>query len=639
MRAARGSENPGRKRHVMKWVNLGVMACTILLVILLFAEDSRPGQTAEELYSNARDEYRNAFGIAEKDKKIEALRRCLHQLEEVEKTDAQGNLAPKRLYLTGQCYHLIYDVGKKQEDREAALQHYRQLVEKYPENQLADDAQYLKGIILMPDDPSQALVELKKVSLFFPGGDSKPKAVQMAAQLERQLGCKDNPKKPAETALPQVAVSPSLTADPESSNDPVRGSKAGGAKGRTGKKADAATDKSGTKCPAVAELQNIQHWTGEDYTRVALYTNTPVAFQEQAYLQDPKHQKPAQILVDLKGCAVNPRLGSHQKIDDAFLEGINAIQLDPSKTRIILDAKSLDRYRIFTLSDPFRIIVDVQGKKTVQQAAGPPSRPSPSASAPPAPSPLPTQPTKDRLPSLARQLGLEVNRIVLDPGHGGKDKGATGPGGVHEKNITLAIASELKDLIEEKLNCQVLLTRTKDRFVSLEERTAFANAHKADLFISIHTNANEDKNLTGTETYYLNFSKDKESARVAALENATSTKRISDLETILHDLMRNTKIKESSQLATAIHRQVVKHIKAKEQERVRDLGVKQAPFCVLIGAEMPCILIETAFITNPKEEARLKDKDFQKELAKGITAGLEAYMRQMKSLARTEDRP
>ncbi|MHC1744634.1 MAG: N-acetylmuramoyl-L-alanine amidase [Syntrophobacteraceae bacterium] len=616
----------------------GVGVCLGVLIVGFMSIAVEVGaQTVEELYSSARNEYRSAFGITEKDRKIETLRRCIQQLEEVEKADTQGSLAAKRLYLTGQCYHLIYDAGKRSEDREAALQHYRLVVEKHPENPLADDAQYLKGVVLLPEDPTQALVELKKVSLFFPGGDSKPKAVQVAAQLERQLGCKDNPKKAAESALPQVAVSPSLSPESGGQTEPGGAIKPEGVKARTVRKSESGGDKSSTKCPAIAELQNIQHWSGEDYTRVAVYTSTPVSFQEQAYLQDAKRQKPAQILVDLKGCAVNPRLGSPQKVNDTFLEGINAIQLDGSKTRIVLDARSLDRYRIFTLSDPFRIIVDIQGKKAAQQASIPSSPAPPPPSLPP--QPQPKKPSTDRLPSLARQLGLEVNRIVLDPGHGGKDKGATGPGGIHEKNVTLAIAFELKSLIEEKLNCQVLLTRTKDRFVSLEERTAFANAHKADLFISIHTNANPDKSLTGTETYFLNFSKDKESARVAALENATSAKRISDLETILHDLMRNTKIKESSQLATAVHRQVVKHIRAKEQERVRDLGVKQAPFCVLIGAEMPCILIETAFITNPKEEARLKDKEFQQELAKGIASGLEIYMRQIKSLAQAGDRP
>lgn len=590
-----------------------------LLIDLAWAVDA-----PEEAYNKARGEYRNAFGIENKDRKVEVLRRAVQQLAELGRYDLDRSLSAKRLYLAGQCHHLIYDVAKLEDDRAAALELYRLVVEKHPESSLADDAQYLKGVMLLPDDPSRALVELKKVSLFFPGGDSKPKAVQLAAQIERQLGCKDNPKKAAASAPPQVAVSPPAAGEPGSRVDARREAKGGSSKATVVAKAGAASEKSTVKCPSIAELQRIQHWSGEDYTRVAIYTNTPVAFEEQAYLQDVKNQKPAQILVDLKGCVVSPRLGGTRKISDAFLGGVNAIQQDPARTRVVLDARSLDRYRIFTLSDPFRIIVDIQGKKPDKPAiaAPPPTR----------------EPATDPLPSIARQLGLEVSRIVLDPGHGGKDKGATGPGGVHEKHVTLAVAFELKKLLEEKHGCEVLLTRTKDRFVSLEERTAFANAQKADLFLSIHTNAHPDPSLTGTETYFLNFSKDKESARVAALENATSTKKIGDLETILQDLMRNTKIKESSQLASSVQRHLVKHIKAR-QDRVRDLGVKQAPFCVLIGAEMPCILIETAFITNPKEEARLKDKEFQQDLARGIAAGVDVYMRQMKSLARAEDRP
>jgi N-acetylmuramoyl-L-alanine amidase len=243
------------------------------------------------------------------------------------------------------------------------------------------------------------------------------------------------------------------------------------------------------------------------------------------------------------------------------------------------------------------------------------------------------------MPSLARQLGLEVKRIVIDPGHGGKDKGAVGPSGVYEKTVTLALGLELKRVLESQLGCQVILTRTTDKFVPLEARAAMANASKADLFISIHTNAHPDPRYFGTETYFLDFSKDQESARVAAFENATSTKKISDLEKILHDLLMNTKIKESSQLAKMVQTYVIKKLRVGGQyEDVRDLGVKQAPFWVLLGAEMPCILVETAFITNPREESRLQDRDFRRFMAEGMASGIGAYIHQMKSVARLGDR-
>ncbi len=220
-------------------------------------------------------------------------------------------------------------------------------------------------------------------------------------------------------------------------------------------------------------------------------------------------------------------------------------------------------------------------------------------------------------------MGLTVRRIVIDPGHGGKDKGAIGPNGLYEKDITLAIAKQLKKVLEKEGGYEVLLTRDTDRYMSLEERTAIANTKKADLFLSIHTNAHTDPSLGGIETYFLNFSKDKESARVAALENAASAKQISDLEAILNELLRNTKINESSRLAREVHQEMVSRLES--NRKLRDLGVKQAPFYVLLGAQMPSILIEACFISNEVEEQLLKDAAFQRDLVKGIAQGIRSY--------------
>ncbi|NLI82921.1 MAG: N-acetylmuramoyl-L-alanine amidase, partial [Deltaproteobacteria bacterium] len=197
-------------------------------------------------------------------------------------------------------------------------------------------------------------------------------------------------------------------------------------------------------------------------------------------------------------------------------------------------------------------------------------------------------------------------------------------------------AKILKRVLEEKTGCEVSLTRTRDTFLSLEERTAIANARKADLFISIHTNAHEDKTLRGIETYFLNLAKDKESARVAAFENATSAKKISDLEKILHDLMLNTKVNESRQLAKEVHKSIVKGLKA-DYSDIKDLGTKQAPFYVLLGAEMPSILIESSFITNELEAGRLKDRAYQESIAKAICGGVESYIQQMRTFAQVGD--
>ena len=241
------------------------------------------------------------------------------------------------------------------------------------------------------------------------------------------------------------------------------------------------------------------------------------------------------------------------------------------------------------------------------------------------------------LPSLAKQLALGVKSIVIDPGHGGKDCGAISCHRLAEKDITLAIAKALKAELEIRLRCKVILTRTSDRFLALEERTRIANAAKADLFLSIHANAHIDRSLAGIETFFLNFAKDQEGARVAALENAPSRRSMSDLKALLQKLVLTTKIKESAALAGQIQRNMVAKLRAKG-DKVRDLGVKQAPFHVLLGAEMPSVLIETGFITNQDEENRLKSRIFQQNLVKGITAGVESYLMETRKVAKAGNR-
>jgi N-acetylmuramoyl-L-alanine amidase len=263
--------------------------------------------------------------------------------------------------------------------------------------------------------------------------------------------------------------------------------------------------------------------------------------------------------------------------------------------------------------NPFRIVIDVWGKGDA------------TASPPQTTVNLP----KGKIPpgSLARSLALGVSRIVIDAGHGGKDPGAKGYyRAAREKDITLNIAKKLKKKLVDRIGCDVIMTRSNDRFLTLEERTALANTKEADLFISIHVNAHRNKNAYGTETYFLNLATDEDSIRVAAMENATSTKNISDLQTILMDLMQNAKINESSRLASYVQTNMVHHLKKKYSD-VKDKGVKQAPFYVLLGAQMPAILVETSFISNPRECKRLMDPAYQDRLCDGIVTGIEKYIK------------
>jgi N-acetylmuramoyl-L-alanine amidase len=234
------------------------------------------------------------------------------------------------------------------------------------------------------------------------------------------------------------------------------------------------------------------------------------------------------------------------------------------------------------------------------------------------------------VPTAPAATGLR--RIVVDAGHGGKDPGAIGPSGLQEKDVTLALAKKLAKRLRETLGCEVVLTRDRDIFLPLEERTAIANKVGADLFISVHANAAPNRQAYGIETYYLNFSKNDKAAAVAARENGTSLKEVGDLELILFDLMANAKINESSRLAAEIQRALVGRL-AGQFDEIRDLGVRQGPFYVLLGATMPSVLVETAFISHPREERRLASNAYHDQAAEAIAEAVKNYARAHKLIA------
>jgi N-acetylmuramoyl-L-alanine amidase len=217
-----------------------------------------------------------------------------------------------------------------------------------------------------------------------------------------------------------------------------------------------------------------------------------------------------------------------------------------------------------------------------------------------------------------------VSRIVIDPGHGGKDPGAIGPNGEKEKNITLAVGKLLEESLEEK-GFTVYMTRQSDVFIPLEERTAFANKKKVDLFVSIHVNANENMSSRGVETYFLNLTTDASSMKVAERENVMIKQSMSDLQFILRDLMLNARINESSRFASSIHHAVVSSL-GKSGCGGKNNGVKQAPFYVLMGAQMPSALIEMGFITNAAECSLLQKRSHQESIVNGIVRGISSFI-------------
>ncbi|HEX9186414.1 MAG TPA: N-acetylmuramoyl-L-alanine amidase, partial [Vicinamibacteria bacterium] len=251
----------------------------------------------------------------------------------------------------------------------------------------------------------------------------------------------------------------------------------------------------------------------------------------------------------------------------------------------------------------------------------------------PTPAPEPPATNRGGSYSLARQLGLGARRIVIDAGHGGHDPGTIGRGGLQEKDLVLDVALRLDRLVRQELGADVILTRATDVFIPLEERTAIANSRGADLFLSIHANASRNSRARGIETYFLNFAQNPHAEAVAARENAISPATLKDLQNLVKAITLNSKIDESRDFAAAVQESMVAGVRA--HHAVPDRGVHTAPFYVLIGANMPAVLAEVAFVSNPEDEKRLRSADYREVLARSLLKGVRSYL---EALNRTQMR-
>lgn len=360
---------------------------------------------------------------------------------------------------------------------------------------------------------------------------------------------------------------------------------------------------------AKVRVTGIRHWSNPNYTRVVINLDKKAPYTYRLLKKDPSINKPRRLYVDISGSVLGEKLRKSIHINDGLLKKARAGQYDRKTVRVVLDIESLDDYNIFHLSNPFRIVIDVSGKGGNGGGGG---KAEPGAKKPSA---VPTGPR-----------GAGTFTIVIDPGHGGKDPGAIGRRGLREKDVTLKISRMLKDRLSKKTRAKIIMTRTRDVYIPLEERTAIANSLEADLFISIHVNASPRRGASGIETYTLNIAADDDARRVAVRENAISRKALSDLEFILYDLIKTTKTNDSVMLATSVHERLVARLR-KKYRGVKSNGVKGAPFYVLVGTRMPSILVEVSFISNSKEEKRLKNSRYLKEVVEGISNGIMEYIK------------
>jgi N-acetylmuramoyl-L-alanine amidase len=377
------------------------------------------------------------------------------------------------------------------------------------------------------------------------------------------------------------------------------------------------------------EIVNLRRFTHPNFTRVVLDIGK---LREYTYgeLHDP-----GRIYVDVLQAKLNPILqGQDYPVRADYISQVRIAQKTPSTVRLVIDVdfSRIQSYRVYHLPDPFRLVVDIYPTGGAQAPAPQPPA-SPAVQAPPAGNRVQQPVKRDVNPkdpnlnatSLARQLGLGVRTVVIDPGHGGADPGTIGRSGLQEKSINLGVALALKKLLKDKAGIDAVLTRESDIGVGLEDRTVIANQKRADLFISIHSNAHRDRKRGGVETFFLNVSLDPSVVELAAGENATSTKNIGEMKSILEKIVQNSKVQESHNLAVSIQKNLVKSL-AKDLPGIKDLGVKGGPFWVLIGGEMPSVLVEISHLSNAREEAKLKTAKYRDLAAEGIFNGIMEYI-------------
>ena len=375
------------------------------------------------------------------------------------------------------------------------------------------------------------------------------------------------------------------------------------------------------------EIVSLRNFTHANFTRVVLDIGR---LREYTFgeLRDP-----GRVYVDVLQAKLNPILQNQSyPVKGDYVSQIRISQKTPSTVRLVVevDFSRIQSYRVFHLFDPFRLVIDVypHGAPGEAPAAAEAKPLPPGDRAKPEPKPAGTAGAAANGTSLARQLGLGVRTVVIDPGHGGPRPGTIGRSGLQEKEINLAVALALRRMLRDEGGLEAVLTRESDVDVGLDDRTVIANQRRADLFVSIHTNAHRDRKRGGVETFYLNVSPDPSVIELAAAENATSTKNIGQMKTILEQIVRNSKVQESIDLAEKIQRNLVRSL-SKELPGVKSLGVKGGPFWVLIGGEMPSVLVEISHLSNAREEAKLKTAKYRELAARGIYEGIMEYVRSL----------
>jgi N-acetylmuramoyl-L-alanine amidase len=649
-------------------VSAGIQSATAAFLALTTLIVCLPATAHTDRKTNVRDQFERAVkmrttleGNPQKDRSLAEYRQTIAAYHRVYLISPQAEEVTPSLIAEGELYQ---EMGRYFDPKyfKSAVDTYNFLLKQYPGSRYRSEALFSIGKIQKEylHRPDDAEVTFREFLRRFP---KSGKADGAREALKEIADAREDQKLQEAEAKAAEAAQAAQTAQAEKhvqEKDPVPA-----IKGEIAQQREATG-----RAPHVIDIRT---WNAPDHTRIVVTIEDTIKYDAS------RIAAPDRIYFDLYKANLTPALAKKTlAVDNGLLKSVRLAQNKQGVVRLVLDVDGAREYSAFLLSHPYRLVIDVHAPSagTAKQPAAappktedvksdpqPPAKPSetvsvtaenkqpPKPDARPAAKPVsskpkadlpravvlqpPTEPkpNRDGQRSLTRALGLKISRIVIDPGHGGHDTGTIGPHGLMEKDLCLDVALRLGRLIEDKLpGAEVVYTRKDDTFIPLEQRTATANDVKADLFISIHANSSHNHAARGVETYYLNFATSEDSMEVATRENALSQTSLHDLQDIIKKIARNEKIEESKELANDIQDALSQRLQTVNQSQ-KNRGVKKAPFVVLIGANMPSVLSEISFISNPSDEKLLRKGDQRQRVADGLFHGISAYLDSLNSLS------
>lgn len=652
------TDSPSIMRRLMPALAfvLGLMA----LVVAAYDTGYSALPPSEKRYDAAKAQVESLKADAKRSMFRDQWLRLVDEFNDIYAKDTQWVNRPAALFRAAEVLEELGARSFAPRDFKAAVERYELLAEKHPASRLADDALLRSAIIRAQrlNDKEGALRVVRRIRAQYPRGDMTPDAVRLEKDLLAAANAAvETPAtapaetKPSERTAPKASAPTKTTAE-SAAKPPVEQpvpSRAVASRAKATQEKSAASPKGDDKTAARAEVTRVA-WTtlSRDRVEITVELDRHAAWQVRMREADKARGLPARVTLEMDNAVPVEQIRSGAKVRDSLLTRVLVTQNKDKGTSLSFDFTTARRYDTRVEQNPFRIVLTVMASKALpgrgvgaRVGFAEMRQPTPqsmrikskraTATAAPAPSAprgetVAMRATKvgkaGNVRNMAAQLGLTVQSVFIDAGHGGKD-----PGAVHnnivERDAVLDISRRVGRLLAAN-GVDVEYSRTKDVSVPLSVRPAMANQARADLFVSIHINANPDTSVQGFETYYLDLARNSQASRTATLENAASDRKLGDMQSVLADVMLNARTDESIRVAESIQRAAMSRL-TRRGYAVRNGGTKSAPFHVLIGAAMPAVLVEVGYCTHPGEARMLQSSQYRHALAEGIAEGILAY--------------